>query len=165
MKLISIVTGCYNEANNVTELYEMIKKVMMDFVNYDYETIFIDNASTDNTLDILKEFAKKDNRVKIIVNSRNFGHVRSPYHAFLQARGDAVIVMASDLQDPPELLKEFIIKWEEGYKVVIGVKETSAESGIMLAFRNAYYKILHTIAELDVVSNFTGFGLYDRKAA
>ncbi len=115
MNLISIVTGCYNEADNVQELYERITKVMSDFVNYNYEVIFIDNASIDNTVSILKKIADKNKNVKIIINSRNFGHIRSPYYALLQSKGDVAITIASDLQDPPELLKEFIQKWEEGY--------------------------------------------------
>ncbi len=163
MKLISIVAPCYNEERNVAELYHRIKKIMADFDNYDYELIFIDNASSDHTVQVLKTIAEKDKNVKIIINAKNFGHIRSPYYALLQAQGDAVIVIASDLQDPPELLRDFLMKWEEGYKIVIGVKNKSEENPIIFFLRGIYYKILVKISETDLIPNFTGFGLYDRK--
>jgi glycosyltransferase involved in cell wall biosynthesis len=136
---------------------------MINYKEYSYEIIFIDNASEDNTVNILKSILEKDNNIKIIVNARNFGHVRSPFYGILQANGDAVIIMASDLQDPPELLGKFIEKWEEGYKIVVGIKEKSAENPIFFFFRKLYYNLLHNVSELDLISNFTGFGLYDRK--
>src|SRR5258706_16135413 len=113
MKLISVVSGSFNEEENVRELYERITHVFRDEVRgYNYEVIFIDNASTDETVAVLKQIARDDRRVKIIVNTRNFGHIRSGYHALVQARGDAVIPMASDLQDPPEMIPKFIEQWE-----------------------------------------------------
>src|ERR1700760_3831155 len=121
-KLISVVSGCYNEEENVRECYEQVKKVFQEIGRYRYEHIFIDNASKDRTVAILREIAAQDKNVKVIVNARNFGHIRSPHHAMLQAKGDAIISVVSDLQDPPELIKEFLKKWEEGYKVVIAVK-------------------------------------------
>jgi glycosyltransferase involved in cell wall biosynthesis len=130
---------------------------------YDYEHIFIDNASTDRTVLILKEIAKNDLRVKIIVNTRNFGHIRSPYHALLQADGDAVISIVADLQDPPSMIMDFILKWEEGYKIVIGVKTQSEESPLFFAVRKAYYNLVSYLSEVKLIKNFTGFGLYDRK--
>ena len=163
MKLISIVAGCFNEENNVTELYDRIKTLMAGFDNYNYELIFIDNASSDNTVQVLKNIAEKDKNVKIIINAKNFGHIRSPYYALLQAKGDAVIAMASDLQDPPELIRDFLTKWEAGYKIVIGVKNKSEEGPIVFLLRGIYYKLLSSVAETDLISNFTGFGLYDRK--
>ena len=118
-KLISIVTPCYNEEGNVANLYEQVKVVIKEQLNnYDYEHIFIDNASTDQTVELLKDIAKKDKNVKIIVNSRNFGHIRSPVYAMMQAGGDVVISLVADLQDPPEMIPKFIKKWEQGYKIV-----------------------------------------------
>ena len=163
MKCISIVTGCYNEEENVQELYERVRKVFNGLPNYTYEHIFIDNASQDRTVDILRQIAKNDRNVKVIINSRNFGHIRSPYYAILQAKGDAVIGMVADLQDPPEMIPQFIKKWEEGYKLVIGVKAKSEESPIFFAIRKLYYKIIGTLSEIDIIKNFTGFGLYDQK--
>lgn len=163
IKLISIVTACYNEEENVQELSERIVKVMSSLDAYRYEHIFIDNASTDRTVEILKEIAAQDNRVKIIVNARNFGHIRSPYHALLQARGDAVISIVADLQDPPEMIVDFIRKWESGYKIVIGVKEKSEESALFFAVRKFYYNLIGKLSEISLIKNFTGFGLYDQK--
>lgn len=162
MKFISIFTPCYNEEENIKELCERIAKVM-EKVNYNYEHIVIDNASTDCTLEILRNITAKDNRVKVIVNTRNFGHVRSPYHGLLQASGDAVIGLASDLQDPPERIPEFIKKWEEGYKVVIGIKTQSEEPGLLFLIRKFYYRGLKRLSDVPLIENFTGFGLYDRQ--
>ncbi len=117
MKLVSVVTPCYNEEGNVDDVYRQVKEVFAGLPGYRYEHIFIDNASRDNTVSILKELAKKDKNVKIIVNAKNFGHIRSPYHAFLQSQGDAAMFLAADLQDPPSMIGDFIRKWEEGYKI------------------------------------------------
>lgn len=162
-KLISIVTACYNEEENVRELYERVKKVMSSLNEYIYEHIFIDNASKDRTVDILRQIAKHDRNVKIIINARNFGYIRSPYFALLQAKGDAVISVASDLQEPPETITDFIKKWEEGYKIVIGVKEKSEESPLIFAIRKFYYNVIGKLSEIDLIKNFTGFGLYSQK--
>jgi polyisoprenyl-phosphate glycosyltransferase len=162
MKLISIITPCFNEGENVEELYERIVKVMST-LHYDYEHILIDNASTDRTVEILKEISSKDPHVKVIVNTRNFGQIRSPYHALLQASGEAVVCMAADLQDPPERIPDFIHKWEEGYKVVIGIKTKSHESGLLYVFRTIYYRALRSLSDVELIEHFTGFGLYDRK--
>ncbi len=136
MTFISIVTPCFNEEDNVLELYTRIQAVMSD-QSYTYEHIFIDNASTDRTVDMLRALAAEDKRVKVILNTRNFGHIRSPYYGLLQASGDAIIVMASDLQDPPEKIPEFIRKWEAGYKVVIGVKTKQRRIRFVLFFASA----------------------------
>jgi len=162
-KLVSIVTPCYNEAENVEILVERIRNACAAFPQHDYEHILIDNASTDDTVARIKRMAAADSRVKLIVNVRNFGHVRSPYHAFLQARGDAVIAMASDLQDPPEMIVEFVRHWEAGFKVVIGVKPKSREAPLMFLVRRMYYRGLGKISEIPLIENFTGFGLYDRE--
>lgn len=161
-KKISIVTPCFNEEENLEELHTRIC-LAMSGLSYDYEHIVIDNASTDRSVEILRKLASVDKRVKIIINTRNFGHIRSPYHAVLQADGDAVIGMASDLQDPPERLPEFIRKWEEGYKVVIGVKKKSQEPGIFFFLRSVYYWFLRKLSDVPLIDNFTGFGLYDQQ--
>ncbi|MBY9077513.1 glycosyltransferase family 2 protein [Paenibacillus sp. CGMCC 1.18879] len=163
MKTISIVTPCYNEEDNVEELYKQVKNVFENLPGYTYEHIFIDNASKDRTVAILKNIAHTDFNVKIIVNSRNFGHIRSPYHALLQAEGDAVILMVADLQDPPGMIKDFIEKWEEGYKVVLGVKTQSHESPAMFAIRKMYYNFINRVSEIELTKNNTGFGLYDKQ--
>ncbi len=162
-KLISIVTACYNEEDNVAEVYNQVKQLFGKLNNYDYEHIFIDNASKDRTVEILKQIAKNDKNVKIIVNTRNFGHIRSPYHALTQANGDAIISLVADLQDPPSLIKDFLEKWEEGYKIVLGVKAQSKESALMFFIRKFYYNLVSKISEIQLVKNNTGFGLYDKK--
>jgi glycosyltransferase involved in cell wall biosynthesis len=162
MKLISVVTGCFNEEENVEEIYRRIRVQFEKLPAYQYEHIFIDNASTDRTVELVKALAATDPRIKLIVNARNFGHIRSPLHGVLQAHGDAIIAMASDLQDPPELIPQFIARWEAGYKVVVGVKPTSKDTFIMALARRLYYKTLGRISDIKLIPNFTGFGLYDR---
>jgi glycosyltransferase involved in cell wall biosynthesis len=162
MKLISVVTPCYNEENNIRELHARVREVFAKLPGYDYEHICIDNASKDGTVAILRELAREDKKLKIIVNARNFGHIRSPHHALLQAHGDAAILMASDLQDPPGLILEFVKKWEEGYKVVLGIKTTSEESAVMFFIRKVYYDLIGRLSEIELAKNNTGFGLYDR---
>jgi glycosyltransferase involved in cell wall biosynthesis len=163
MRLISVITPCYNEAENVRDVYEQVRKVFDDFPQYSFEHIFIDNASKDATVAILRDIAREDSRVKIIVNARNFGQVRSPCHAIFQASGDAVIGCAADLQDPPEIIGSFIRKWEEGYKIALGIKKNSKEPGTVYALRTAYYRLLHAMSDVDLLEHFTGFGLYDRQ--
>lgn len=163
MKLISIVTPCYNEEGNVSDLYQKVKEVFSSLPHYRYEHIFIDNSSTDKTVDELKSLAFQDKNVKIIINSRNFGHIRSPYYGLLQADGDAVISLVADLQDPPELIHDFLKKWEEGFKVVIGVKPKSQESKVMFLIRRMGYSFINRIADIKLIPNFTGFGLYDKQ--
>jgi glycosyltransferase involved in cell wall biosynthesis len=160
-KLISIVTPCYNEEDNIDELYARIVAVMAT-QPYDYEHICIDNASSDSTVRKIKDIAARDKRVKLIVNARNFGHIKSPYYAILQSRGDACILIASDLQDPPEMIAEFIKQWEEGYKTVLAVKPESAESSLMFFVRKTYYHFITRISEVPLVKNATGAGLFDR---
>lgn len=162
VKFISVVTGCFNEEENVLELYQQVKNVFNHLDGYTYEHIFIDNASQDKTVPLLKSIAQKDHNVKVIVNTRNFGHIRSPYHAVLQASGNAVIAMSSDLQDPPAMIHDFLRKWEEGYKIVIGVKSKSKESPFFYAVRSLYYRIIGRLSDIALVKDFTGFGLYDR---
>jgi polyisoprenyl-phosphate glycosyltransferase len=162
MKLISIVTACFNEEENVDELYRRVRAVMLEIGRYDYEHVFIDNCSTDGTVAALKRIAAGDPNVKIIVNARNFGHIRSPMHALMQTRGDAVIGVVADLQDPPELIPELIAKWEQGYAMVLCIKRTSSENPIMFWIRRQYYRAIERLSEIQTFQNFTGFGLYDR---
>lgn len=162
MKRLSVVTPCYNEDANVDELYGQIKEVFADLPGYRYEHIFIDNASTDGTVEKIRALAAQDPNLKLIVNVRNFGHIRSPYHALLQANGDAVILMASDLQDPPGMIRDFLREWEAGFKVVLGVKTESEESALMFAIRSAYYNLIGKMSDVELIKNSTGFGLYDQ---
>jgi len=164
MKKISIVTPCYNEEGNVELLYEKVKEEFFKLsLNYTYEHIFIDNASTDKTVDILKKIASHDKNIKLIVNSRNFGHIRSPIYGLLQSTGDATMLIVADLQDPPELIPQFIKKWEEGNEIVIGVKNQSLETPLMFFIRKCYYNLLDKLSEIKLIKNYTGFGLYDKK--
>lgn len=163
MKLISIVTPCYNEEGNVEDLHAQIVQIMSELPAYEFEHIYIDNASTDGTIPILRRLAATDSRVKVILNARNFGHIRSPFHGILQAHGDAVICMASDFQEPPILIKEFIRKWEEGYKAVMGIKTRSEETRLLFMVRKLYYRVLGKLSDIPLVENFTGFALYDQE--
>ena len=163
-KLISLVTPCYNEEGNITKVYEQVKTLIEEQLNdYAYEHIFIDNASTDQTVELLKDIAKKDKNVKIIVNSRNFGHIRSPVYAMMQAGGDIVISLVADLQDPPEMIVDFIRANEEGYNIVLAIKVNSQEKRLMYKARSLYYRLLNRITDTEIYENYTGFGLYDRK--
>ena len=162
MKKISIVSGCFNEAGNVEELVARVAKVMESLPQYDYEQIIIDNSSTDGTQEILRKLAAGNPKLKVILNARNFGHIRSPYHGLMQATGDAVITLASDLQEPPELIPEMIKNWEAGAKAVVAIKDSSDESPVFFAIRRFYYLLIEGLAEIKTVKNFTGFGLYDR---
>ena len=163
-KLISLVTPCYNEEENITKVYEQVKTLIEEQLNdYVYEHIFIDNASTDQTVERLKDIAKKDKNVKIIVNSRNFGHIRSPVYAMMQAGGDVVISLVADLQDPPEMIVDFVHAYEEGYNIVLAIKESSQEKALMYKVRRLYYRLLNRISDTEIYENYTGFGLYDRK--
>jgi dolichol-phosphate mannosyltransferase len=146
----------------VEELYVRILQAIEPLKQYHFEIIFIDNASVDGTVDILRELAAKDSRVKVIVNLRNFGHLRSPYWGMMQTCGEATIAMSSDLQDPPELIPFFLDQWEKGWKVVLATKPVSYTNPLMHFFRRAYYKLLDMIADIPLVRDATGFGLYDK---
>ena len=163
MKTISIVTPCYNEEANVEELYRRVRAVMAELGTYRYEHIFIDNSSRDRTVEILKRMASQDTNVRIIVNARNFGHVRSPIHALYQAKGDAVIGIVADLQDPPEMIAQFLRKWEEGFAMVLAIKSTSEENSLMFWVRKRYYRLVTRLSSIQTFENFTGFGLFDRR--
>ncbi len=162
-KLISVVTPCYNEEGNVEELIQQVREVFSTLPEYDYEHIFIDNASTDKTVSILKQFASEDPKIKIIINARNFGFVRSSYYGILQGYGDAVVLLLSDLQDPPSLIPEFIKEWEAGYEVVFGTRKSSHESFLLFRIKKLYYYVLDLIADVKLTRDTTGFGLYDQR--
>jgi glycosyltransferase involved in cell wall biosynthesis len=163
-KTISVVTPCFNEEGNVREVYERVRSLFLKLGRYRYEHIFIDNASRDSTFSILCEIATSDPNVKVIRNARNFGHVRSPMHALFQATGDAVIILMSDLQDPPEVLAELLEQWEKGFPIVVAAKHTSRESAPMFLIRKMFYRLVNRLADdIETYENFTGFGLYDRK--
>lgn len=161
-KKISVITSCYNEQDNLIEFYERVKKQLELFSEYEWEIIVADNCSTDNSRNVLKEIAKKDKKFKVIFNSANFGHIRSPMNALFKASGDAVINLCSDLQEPPEMISTFIKCWKEGYKVVCGVKPVSKENPVMFFIRKIFYKLINFFSDIPQIQNFTGFGLYDR---
>jgi glycosyltransferase involved in cell wall biosynthesis len=162
MPHLSIVTPCYNEEKNAEDVYRQVRDVVATLAGFTYEHIFIDNRSTDGTAAVLRRLAAADPNVKVILNVRNFGHIRSPYHALLQASGDAVVLLAGDLQDPPAMIRDFVERWQAGFKVVLGVKTESEESPLMFAIRGAYYNLIGRMSDVRLVKNNTGFGLYDR---
>ena len=163
-KKISVLTPCYNEQENIAKVYQAVSSVFQNLPQYTYEHVFIDNNSNDKTVSLLKEIAAKDKNVKIIVNARNFGHIRSPFYGMLQCNGEAVISLVADLQDPPEVIVDFLKKWEEGFKIVIGVKKQSKENALMFACRKFFYGLLSKMSTEGEppIKNFTGFGLYDK---
>ncbi|RJR42388.1 MAG: glycosyltransferase [Desulfobacteraceae bacterium] len=164
MKKISVTTTCFNEEKNLHEFYERLVRVFQKLERYDYEIIVADNCSTDGSRQILREIASRDKHFKVIFNSRNFGHLRSPHNALRKATGDAVIPMSSDLQEPPEVIPELVSQWEAGYHVVVAVKPKSREGFPMSFVRRFYYKLLARMSDSQqIIENFTGFGLYDRK--
>jgi glycosyltransferase involved in cell wall biosynthesis len=162
MKKITLVSGCYNEEGNLEDLVRRVFAVAQNFPAYEWEYILIDNRSTDGSAAILRQLAAADKRIKVIFNTRNFGYIRSPYYGILQASGDAVIYLASDLQDPPEKLAEFVPLWEQGFKVVAAIKNESEESPLFFMARKAYYSAVAGFSSVDLLKNFTGFGLYDQ---
>ena len=162
-KKISICTSTYNEETNIREFYDRVLEQLKKFPQYDYEFIIADNCSTDRTRKILREIASEDKRVKCIFNANNFGPERSAYNTFLHCSGDAMIHLCSDLQDPPEYIEEFIKKWEEGYNLVCGIKTNYSGSSVMTLIRKSYYRLLRKVSDVDLIQDFHGFGLYDRK--
>ena len=162
IRKVTILTPCYNEADNVEALYERVRSVFQPLADYTYEHLFIDNASTDRTVEILRQIAARDRNVKVIVNTRNFGHIRSPIHALLQSRADAVIILAADFQDPPDVIPLLLDKWRQGFKVVLAIKAAAEESALMFAIRRIGYRVVDSLSEVKQVRNNTGFGLYDK---
>ena len=162
-KLVSLFTPCYNEEENIDNLYSEVKKIMDQLTQYDFEYILIDNASTDHSVSKIKAIAEKDPGVKLIVNQKNFGPGRSGAYGFMQTTGDVSICFAADLQDPPAMIPEFLQKWEEGYKVVWGRKDGDEEKGLIRFCRKMYYKIIQDFSAEQQYANVSGFGLYDKE--
>jgi glycosyltransferase involved in cell wall biosynthesis len=163
MKTISVLTPCFNEEENVEEVYRRVRAEFLKLRAYRYEHVFIDNNSSDGTVAVLKRIAARDHNVKVIANARNYGHIRSPMHALLQTQGDAVIGIVADLQDPPALIPELVARWEEGYSMVLCVKRSSEEQRWKFWLRKQYYSWIERLSSIQTFQNFTGFGLYDRK--
>ena len=161
MTKISIVTPTFNEEENIQKLCSGIK-VEMEKLKIAYEHIVIDNCSTDKTIENLKEICLKDKNVKVIINTRNFGHIKSPFHGILQSSGDACILMASDFQDPIELISTYIQKWQSGSKIVLAKKISSEESNLIFSLRKFFYKFLNRISETRLTENTTGSGIFDK---
>lgn len=161
-KLISIITPTFNEEKNIADLTREIS-IHMQNLNYDYEHIIIDNGSVDNTQNIIRDICSKDKRVKAIFNRKNFGHIRSPHHAFLQAKGDSVIVISSDFQEPPSLIVELIRKWEQGSSIILLKRRTSKSNFFLEFLRTSFYKIINLFAEIRLIEKTTGTGLFDKK--
>jgi glycosyltransferase involved in cell wall biosynthesis len=161
-KKLTILTPCFNEEGGIAECYERVRDVMTGLPGYAYEHLFIDNASTDRTVAILKEIAARDRRVKLIVNSRNFGHTRSPHHGMLQMTGDAFIPVLADLQTPAELIPAFVAKWEQGFKMVVAVRRSMQEGFFLRLARHAFYRLIARLSHIEQIRNFMGYGLYDR---
>lgn len=162
-RTVSIVTACFNEEANVELLHARVRAVMATLPQYRYEHLFIDNSSRDATVPILRRLAASDPAVRVILNARNFGHIRSPIHALFQASGDAVLSLVADLQDPPEMIPLLLAEWEAGFSAVLCVKRTSEEPSLMFWLRKQYYRLAERLSSIQTFQNFTGFGLYDRR--
>lgn len=163
MKKISVMIPCYNEVENVIPISQAVVEVFADKLpEYDYEIVFIDNASTDGTRDKLRYICSQNSRIKAIFNVTNFGQFNSPFHGICECTGDCVVTLCCDFQDPPEMIPKFVEKWEEGHKVVSGIKTSSKESPIVYLLRTIYYKMIKSMSSVKMIEHFTGFGLYDK---
>ena len=163
MKTISVLIPCYNEEENVEPIARAVTEILeKELPQYDYELVFIDNDSQDDTRMILRRLCGENPRIKAILNARNFGQFNSPYHGLLQVTGDCVIAMVADFQDPVELIPQYVKAWEEGYKIVIGIKTSIKENPIMYWLRSCYYKMIRKLSDVEQIEHFTGSGLYDR---
>ena len=162
MKKISIMVPCYNEEENVVPMSEALTRTLEAMEGYDYEILFIDNCSIDKTRELLREICAKNKKIKAIFNTKNFGQFNSPYYGLCQTTGDCTISVCCDFQDPLELIPEFVREWENGYKIVCGVKTSSKESKLMYFLRSVYYKTIKKLSSVEQIEHFTGFGLYDK---
>lgn len=161
-KTITVVIPTYNEELNIRAAYERVNGIFSsELADYNMEILFIDNASTDRSRAIIEALCGQDQRVQAIFNATNFGFSRSSYYGLSQAEGDCAVMLYADMQDPPEVIPQFVAKWEEGYKVVTGIKSQSRENPLMYTVRGIYYKILSKISETEHIQQFDGFGLYD----
>ncbi|MBR0368535.1 MAG: glycosyltransferase family 2 protein [Clostridia bacterium] len=161
-KKVSVMVPCYNEEENVVPISEAIVAQLEALPQYDYEILFIDNCSTDNTRPLLRQICAKNRRIKAIFNVKNFGQFNSPVYGMCQTTGDCTITICADFQDPVEMIPVFLKHWEEGYQIVYGVKTSSRESRIMYRLRSIYYKLIKKYSSVDQIEHFTGFGLYDK---
>ncbi|MGI6117388.1 MAG: glycosyltransferase family 2 protein [Bilifractor sp.] len=162
-KVISVMIPTYNEEANARPIYEAVRdQITENLPRYDYEILFIDNKSKDGTRDIIREICREDKKVRAIFNSKNFGQFNSPYYGMLHTSGDCTITIVADFQDPPEMIPELVSWWEKGYKVVIGKKTKSEENRFMYFLRSQYYKIIRKMSDVEMIEQFTGFGLYDK---
>ena len=163
MKKISVLIPCYNELENVRPISEAVVDIITkELPEYDYELVFIDNDSRDGTREVLRKLCGENKKIKAIFNAKNFGQFNSPYYGMLQCTGDCVISMVCDFQDPVELIPKYVHEWEQGYKIVIGIKTSSKENKIMYFLRGCYYKLVKKFSDVDQIEQFTGSGLYDR---
>ena len=161
-KKVSIVIGCYNEEENIEAITSAVDEQMKKLPQYDYDILCIDNCSTDNTRPLLRKICAENKKVKAIFNVRNFGQFNSPFYALLQTNGDCVIKLCADFQDPVEMIPVFLKHWEDGYKIVYGVKTSSQENKLMYRLRTVYYKLIRKFSSVEQIEHFTGFGLYDK---
>ncbi|GHT41984.1 glycosyl hydrolase [Bacteroidia bacterium] len=162
-KKISVLIPCYNEEENVVPISKAVVDVFeKDLFGYDYELVFIDNHSTDNTRPLLREICKRNRRIKAIFNAKNFGWLNSPFHGLCQTTGDCTVCLCCDFQDPVELIPSFVAEWEKGAMIVSGIKTTSKENKVMRFFRTCYYKTIKKMSAVEQIEHFTGFGLYDK---
>ena len=162
MKKVSIMVPCYNEEENVVPMSEALVAQMEQLPQYDYEILFIDNCSQDKTRELLRDICAKNPKIKAIFNSKNFGQFNSPYHGICQTTGDCTITVCCDFQDPVEMIPKFLAEWEQGYKIVIGIKTSSKENKLMYFLRSIYYKMIRKLSKVEQIEHFTGFGLYDK---
>lgn len=163
MKKVSILIPTYNEEENVVPLSKaIIEEFQESLPQYDYEIIFIDNDSRDNTRTLIKELCYENKRIKAIFNAKNFGQFNSPYYGLCQTTGDCAIMMCADFQDPVEMIPKLVKEWENGYKIVSAIKTTSKENPVMRFLRTCYYKAIKKMSDVEQIEHFTGFGLYDR---
>lgn len=162
-KVISVMIPCFNEEENVRPIYEAVRdELIKSCPAYDFEILFIDNKSTDGTRRIIRDICERDKRVKAVFNAKNFGQFNSPYYGILQTSGDCTITMCADFQDPVEMIPRFVAEWEKGYKIVIGKKTKSRENRLVYFLRSCYYRIIRKMSTVEMIDQFTGFGLYDR---
>lgn len=162
-KTISVMIPCYNEEENARPIYEAVRnELLKSCPGYNYEILFIDNKSQDKTREIIEEICAEDKCVKAIFNVKNFGQFNSPYYGIINTSGDCTITICADFQDPVEMIPKFVREWENGYKVVIGRKTKSQENGLVYFLRGCYYKIIRKMSSVEMIEQFTGFGLYDR---
>ena len=163
-KKLSVLTPCFNEEAGIRECYERVRSVMESYLSeYDYEHLFIDNCSSDATVEILRDIAQCDRRVRVIVNSRNYGQSRSPYHGMLQVTGDAYIGIVADLQTPPEVIPALVERWEQGYPMVIAVRTGMSEGWVIQLLRRTFSWLISRVSNIEQIPNFIGFGLFDRR--